>query len=75
MVTKRCTPLQGSTQEKSFLGGEVMNLLFNWFDGFNEEYWVSNKRKRFYGEVWGDAAWGEGTCENPVRLSMCDGTM
>ena len=56
MVTKRCTPLQGSTQEKSFLGGEVMNLLFNCFDGFNEEYWVSNKRKRFYGEVWGDAA-------------------
>ena len=25
--------------------------------------------------MWGDGLWGGGACENPVRLSMCDGPM
>ena len=39
-----------------FPGRGDYEFAFNCFDGFNEDYWVSNKRKRFYGEVWGDAA-------------------
>ena len=31
--------------------------------------WVGNRRKRFYSEMWGNAVWEGGACENPVRLS------
>ena len=37
--------------------------------------WVRNRRKRFYGEIWGNAVRGGGTCKNPARLSMKDGPM
>ena len=36
---------------------------------------VRNRRKRFYGEIWGNAVRGGGTCKNPARLSMKDGPM
>ena len=35
-----------------------------------KKYLVGNKRKRFYGEMWGSILGGGGACENPVRLSM-----
>ena len=37
-----------------FPGGENMNLLFNSFEGSNEEKWVGNTRKRFYSEMLGN---------------------
>ena len=36
---------------------------------------MGNRRKRFYGETWGNTVRGGGTCENPVRLSMYGGHM
>ena len=29
-----------------------MNLLFNGFEGCNEEKWVGTRRKSFYTEMW-----------------------
>ena len=40
-----------------------------------KKYWVRNRRKRFYGEMWGNAVRGGRTCKSPVRLSMQDGPM
>ena len=40
-----------------------------------KKQWVGSIRKRFYGEMWGNAARGGGACENPVRLSMQGGPM
>ena len=40
-----------------------------------KKYWVRNRRKRFYGEMWENAVRGGGTCKNPVRLSTQDGPM
>ena len=34
-----------------FPGGENMNLLFNSFEGSNEENWLGNRRKRLYSEI------------------------
>ena len=31
-----------------------MNLLFNSFEGSNEEKWVGSRRKRFYSEMQGN---------------------
>ena len=58
-----------------FAGGKSKNYLFNFFEGSNEEMLVRNRRKRFYGEIWGNAVRGGGTCKNPARLSMKDGPM
>ena len=52
-----------------------MNLLFNFFEGSNEEILVRQQKREVYGEMWGKAVWGGGACENPVRLSMYDGLM
>ena len=45
------------------------------FEGSNEEKWVGNRRKKFYGEMQRNVIWGGGVCENPVGLSMYDGLM
>ena len=40
-----------------------------------KKYWVGNRKKRYYGELWGNTDWGGGDYENPVRLSMCDSSI
>ena len=40
-----------------------------------KKYWVGNRKKRYYGELWGNTIWGGGDYENPVRLSMCDSSI
>ena len=67
--------LTASDHLDHFAGGEGKNHLFNFFEGSNKEMWVRNRRKRFYGEIWGNAVRGGGTCKNPARLSMKDGPM
>ena len=52
-----------------------MNLFFYSFEGSNEEIRVGNRRKRFYGEMQGNVVWGGVVCENPVGLSMYDGSI
>lgn len=32
-----------------------------------------NRRMRFYNEMYRNAVYGEGVCENPTGLSMSDG--
>ena len=61
-----------------FSGGEAANFLFYFWGFWRRNNGVSNRRKRFFGEMWGNTVWGrgdEGTCQNPVRLSIYDGAM
>ena len=37
-----------------------MNMLFNGFEGSNEEKMGRLQRKSFYSEIWGDAFQGDG---------------
>ena len=34
-----------------FQGGENVNLLFNSFEGSDEEKWLGNRRKRLYSQM------------------------
>ena len=43
--------------EDRFAGGEVMNLLFNFFEGSNEEKMGRQQKERFYDEMWGNAVY------------------
>ena len=43
------------------------------FSVLMKKQWVGNRRKSFYGEMWGNAIWGGRACENLVRLSIQDG--
>ena len=38
-----------------FPGEEVMNLLFNFFEGSNEEILGRQQKREVYGEMWGNA--------------------
>ena len=38
-----------------FPGEEVMNLLFNFFEGSNEEILCRQQKREVYGEMWGKA--------------------
>ena len=45
----------------SFPGRGGCELIFQFFKDSNKELWVRNRRKRFYGEMWGNAVRGGGT--------------
>ena len=38
-----------------FPGGEVMNLLFKFFEGSNEELMGRQQKEEVYGKIWGNA--------------------
>ena len=50
-----------------------MNLLFNSFEGSNEEKRVGKKGKTFYSEMQGNVVRRGWVCENLIKLSMYDG--
>ena len=51
-MASQCT---GAAVRDRFLGGEVMNLLSIFFRVLMKKYWVSNRKKRLYREMWEDA--------------------
>ena len=53
--------------------GEVTNLLFNFFEGSNEEIMGRKQKEEVLCWNLGNAVRGQGRCKNPVRLSMYDG--
>ena len=59
-----------------WLGWVVLLKFFSHSEyGFTDrELWVGNRRKRFYGKMWGNTVRGGGTCKNPwnsLLWSMC----
>ena len=49
-----------------------MNLLFNSFEGSDEEKWLGNRRKGYTVKCRETPF---GVCKNPIGLSMYDGPM
>ena len=51
-------------------GGEVSNLLFNYFEGSK-----GGRNGRFYGQMWGKTVRMRVLCEIPMRLPLNNGTI
>ena len=60
-----------------FPGGELTNMLFNYFEGFNEEIIGREAELRGYMVKFGEILLegGERVCEISVRLPMNNGAM
>ena len=57
-----------------FPGGEVTNLIFNYFEGSNEGIVGREAEMRKMCKMWGKTV-RAGVCKIPVRLPMNDGAM